>query len=269
MVPQAEKGRRDASISRPAGSEPKGLGFRWLLIITVTILVLTIVLPLVTQQRLRVDFNATSESSDQWEEIDEAVLPGAEQEAFLKTVSTEYKAIFMPLQLTDRSSHFTGIMVFFGPVMITGQPLELNGAPDSETSDLRSIALIRLASAAGPIVFFILLILLLAVMDLLIKDTGAILKFVITLSLFWLGYSLIMWLIGGWMMVPVNDIFEGMLTEEQGSADYHLDFMMSVLGPPVRIFFVGILYWVFSYMLRKARSEPPNEDFAAAKSLRA
>jgi hypothetical protein len=268
MAPQAEMERVEIGTERPHDTPEKMIGFRWLVIISITALVLSIVLPLVTQLNMRVDFRAISETSNQWEGVDTTVLAGSQSEAYVRTVSTEYKAIFIPLNLSNNAAQFTPLMVLYGPVLITGQPLEIGVIPEAFSSELVGSAAIRLAHVGGPAVFYILLLFLLVIMDLMLKSPQAVLKFVLILSLLWLGYSLIMWLIGGWMIAPLKPVFLNLLAERQGIARYTLDFTMTVLGPAVRIFFVGILYWVLSFMLKRARSDQPLVDFAAQKGTR-
>jgi len=254
--------------SDPRESLGRSQVLNWVIITAIVALVLSIVLPLALQLGMKMEFRATSESTSQWEEIEGEVLAGAETEHFIKTVATEYKSDFVPGQLGEMKAHFIGIMVFYGPMLITGSPLEITGVPAAGSEGLRSAGSISLRSIWPSVVFFLIFILLLLGIDVFVKDQFAVLKFVIAMSLFWLGYALVMWFIGRWVLVPLGNTFNGMLTEEQGSANYVLG-IVNIFSAAIKIFLVGSIYWVGSFLLKKARTEPDTSGFGEhAKALR-
>jgi len=243
----------------------KSVGTMTLIIMAVVALVLSIILPLIFLLSMRVDFSAKIESMNQWGEGQEGVIAGAKPEIYQRTVSSEYKAVFVPSRLTEYKGAFTGIAVMYAPLLITGSPLELNAKPSGSSPDLTSEARIRFSSNAPVAIFFIVLLIILFFMDLMLNNPNASLKFVVTLSVLWLLYSLLVWGLGGLMMRTVNVVLNELLAQsQQGAASFSLG-GVNAIGAPARIFLIGTLYWVVSFMLRRAKSVPPSDDRVLVK----
>ncbi len=248
-------------------SQPKALAFRWLLLIAAVALILGIIAPVALMLGMKLAFRATLESED-WSEVDvQAVLAGADSQEYKRTVSTEYSAHFVPARLAEEAVSFSLISALYGPIMITGAPIDLDARPATGNEDLSSSARLRFRSAWVPIMFVLLYVALLLVMDIVSRNHNSVLGFVVTISVLWLIYSAILWAAGDLMMARVDQILGRLFTEEQGSARFSIG-LVSIFAAPVRLFLFGTLYWVLIFLFRRAKSEPPVTRTAHEKAFR-
>jgi len=246
----------------------KPIDIKWLVIISLVVWLICILIPFVFSLAMNINFDATIDSINarEFQLSDGGVdlqltdpqltggLSGALNESFKKTVSTEYKATVIPSGLDDHKGAFTSIGFLHGPAMVTGTPLVFDAVPESGNSDLATSASIRLTNAATPIVFFLVFILFILFIDWVMGSPNSALRFIVTISVVWLIWSLFTWALGGLTMRPVNDIFNQMLTSEQGSAQFTLG-VGNIFNSAARIFIIGMLAWVGSFMIRRAKTQ--------------
>jgi hypothetical protein len=268
--PEGESGGRELTRRKPRNetARKKGMSIVWMLVISVALLLISMFAPLIFILSMKVGFQASIRSTEHFAEGPGTVLTGAESEQYTRTIATEYSAQFVPSRLEEHAMTFNMIAILYGPMMLTGAPLELTGVPEAENSQLSSTAFLRFSSWLPMIIFLIAFILLLLILDFALGNPGSLLKFIVTLSVIWLIYSLVMWAAGEWTMSSVSQMLNRLLTEEQGTAKYVLGFG-NVIAAPIRLFLWGIIYWVLSSLIRRSKSEQPRNDFASAKQLRA
>jgi len=272
--PQQESGtgelrRRKRPARSGVGTEGKprrAVGFPAFLIVSLVLLILSMILPLVLVLGMKLDFHAGLESVDWSEQGVNSILSGADKEDFTRTIATDYSVSFVPARLTEEGVAFNVIGVFYGPLMLTGSPLELEASSTAEKGDLTGFAKLRFRSFWVPVVFTVLYLLILLIADMIVRNPGALIKLVVTISVLWLVYALVMWALGEWSMRTFERVLNKLLSEEQGAASFSLGFM-SVFAAFVKVFLWGMVYSVLSLLLRRAKSEPVGDEFEHAKQL--
>lgn len=260
---EIERGSKKAEKSR----KPKGRkNILWMIVIPIVLLIICMFAPLIFILSMKVGFHASIESVDHLAEGPGTVLTGAEFEEYKRTIATEYRASFVPSRLEEKAMTFNTIAVLYGPMMLTGAPVELIGIPGTENDDLSSTAIIGFKSFWPMIIFVVAFLILLLVLDLVLANPGILLRFILAVSVVWLLYSILMWAIGEWTVGPVSTMLNRLLTEQQGGAKYVLGFV-NVIAAPVRIFLWGIIYWVVSFLIRRSKSERTKDEFAPAGQM--
>ena len=246
--------------------DAKPIDLKWLIIISIVILFICVFIPFVFSLAMRVDFRATIDSINarEFQVSDDGTdlrltdpnlrggLPGAISESFKKTVFTEYKGIAVPSKLEKNKGSFIAIGFLHGPALVTGTSLVFDSIPEASHADLVSSAAIRLSNLATPIVFYLVFILFILFIYWVSGNPNSALRFIITISIVWLVWSLFTWALAGFTTAQISGIFNEMLTEEQGSAQYKLG-LGNIFAPPLRIFMAGMLCWVVSYLLKRAK----------------
>jgi hypothetical protein len=244
----------------------KKIAMRWLLLISLIALIFCMIVPVITILGLKMEFSSKLESTDAWNGVHNGVLNGATEENYKRTVATDYNARFVPARLIDENKLFTWVEIFYGPILLTGTDLQLSGT-SAGGQGLESGAEIELDGRGPAIGFFIIYILILVAMGLFIRNQNTMLKFIVSLTAVWLLYSLLIWALGDFIFGSLNGILNRLLTEEQGSATYSLG-LGSILVAPMSMFMAGMLYWVLSFLLIRAKSSPDPNELVPAKSIR-
>ena len=268
--PEGESGSGALTQRKPRKETgpKKGMSIVWMLVISIVLLLICMFAPLIFILSMKVGFHASIESIDHSAEGPGTILIGAASERYTRTIASEYTAQFVPSKLEEQAMTFNMIAILYGPMMLTGAPLELTGSPGPENRQLSSKAFLRFSSWIPMVIFVAGFLLLLIILDLALGNPGSLLKFIVALSVIWVIYSLVMWAVGEWTMSSVSQMLNRLLTEEQGAAKYVLG-LSNIIAAPVRIFLWGIIYWVLSFLIRRSKSEQPKNDFAHAKQLRA
>jgi hypothetical protein len=156
--------------------------------------------------------------------------------------------VFTPRKLTDpRKSQIQIAALLAGPILISGTPLAVYGT--GEGADGATKANISLELTNGRIFWFsaLALLLLLLIADLLLGDIYAMQKILFTLEIIWILYSLaIGWIASNYMQDFVARLFP--------DVNMHMT-LSGIMTAPVKIGFIGLIYWMFSMLLRSLHEE--------------
>lgn len=270
---------------KPAKPPVKPVGARWLIILPVIALVLCMLAPWIFSLAMRLDFRASLQRGDVVEEPEpllkqdpgsgnfnlsigdkpdedveeelifeppEGVMPGAISETHKVTLTTEYESVFVPIRLAAYKGPMVLICILYGPTFITGAPLDLTIAPD-RTDGLNGTASLRPANSWTPVLFAIVFLLFLLIINISLIDQGAPLKFIVAFTILWLVYSAIIQMIGGVITSGLSDFLNTLLTDEQGGASFD-PVRYGFVSAPIRVFLIGMIYWVLSTLFRRAKA---------------
>jgi hypothetical protein len=260
LRPQPDGGpptARDQAPRRPISLKTKPNPWSrilWFFILSGLILGICIIIPIAMSLAMRLTFDAQVDSDRERGDDRDTVLVGATEETYISSVVSGYKAEFFPVRLEDEKTAFTAIELLYGPILLTGTSLELNGTSTDGTPDFSSDASIRLNSGWTPVFFFIALILIFILVTVVLKKPADVLIFVFILSIIWVLWSLLVWAVAGVVLGPVNELLNRLLTEEQGSARYSMAFL-PIMTASLRVFIVGIVVWFLTLLYNKAKSD--------------
>lgn len=229
---------------------------RWVILVAIVGLLLSMVLPAAFSLAMDLEFHAALKSVDEWGRGRPGVLGGSISETYKTTTMTDYSARFVPARLTMMALPMTVIEILYGPLAITGAPLELAPSPVADDKAFSGEASLGFASAAGPVFFFVCLIVLLLIVDVALKDPYSVMKFVLGLTIVWLVYAVILWAAGNWITQPIDGAINELLTEKQGEADFAPTWLNAVAAPG-RLFLAAMIYWVLSFTTRRSRTREP------------
>jgi hypothetical protein len=248
----------------------KPVGFLWVVVVPVVALVICMFLPLILSLALRLDFNASLERAQAGdtgggviatlgggkEDIGKTesgdLLPGAISQSRKTTLTSEYKAIFVPSNLTKFKGSMVAVQIFYGPLLITGAPLDLTVSQVNQGEGLHGGVNMRLASWFVPIIVAIAFFFFFVIVDNALGDPRSLLKFLIGFTIVWLVYSYLMYLLVGPITSGVQPFFNELLTMEQRPASFSPVYLSAPLAAG-RVFLIGMFYWVLSFLFRKAR----------------
>ncbi|MFH1675674.1 MAG: hypothetical protein ABIC40_01530 [bacterium] len=241
--------------------------FMWVVIVSLIALVLFVIIPAAFKLAMKAEFNAARESVDQWQNGEQGLLRGALSEQYSITSSIDYKASFIPGNLTEteKAVPMTTIEIVYGPLLIAGSSIQLSAIPVNNPKGFAGKAVLGLKSVGGTIVFMIMLLLFLLIVDFVTKDPNAVNKFAIGFTLTWLIYAIILWAMGDWITKPFHAMLNMLLTPEQGEVVYKMSFS-SLLSGPVAIFVVSMLYRVLSLLIVNSAKQKQQEFPTTATS---
>jgi hypothetical protein len=227
-------------------------GVRWVVIMSLVVLVLCMILPAILSLSMQFELHATRVVTPQ-DLAQNYALEGSIEK--LDTVtSTDYTATFVPSHLTTRSVPFAVLEVFYGPVLLTG--VSINMVPNEATrgAGFTGYGDLSFTSAAPVVLFYILLIALFVILNWLYASHTEVLKFMIGLSFTWLIYTVIVSLLSGPLTGAANDVLNQVLGRTTNPLHF-APLFWGALGAMVRVFFVGMLFWVAVYLGRRAKVE--------------
>jgi len=170
---------------------------------------------------------------------------------------SERVIVFTPKKLTDPRKNEIQLAAFLaGPILVSGTPVTLYGKGDTSEGG-QGKGNISLELTNSHIFWFsaLALLILLLIADLLLGDIYAMQKVLFSLELVWILYSLILnWLAGNYMKGLTAQLFP----------DFSMDMTLSgLMTAPVKIAFIGLIYWMGSMLLRSL-----HEERTAAKAER-
>jgi hypothetical protein len=156
---------------------------------------------------------------------------------------------FVPNRLTDaRKSKLVLATVLTGPVLITGSPVQMHGRGQTAGGG-SAVGSVSMSLSNGQIFWLsaLTLLVIFVIADLLIGDIYAMQKLLIILILVWIAYCL---LIGTFAKSLLGDVAAQLF----GSA--HIDLTVGgLMTSPVKIGFIGLIYWMSSMLLRSLAHE--------------
>lgn len=161
---------------------------------------------------------------------------------------SERVIVFTPKKLTDpRKNQIQLAALLAGPILVSGTPVSLNGR--GEGSEGATKANISLELTNSRIFWFsaLALVLLLLIADLLLGDIYAMQKVLFSLEAIWILYSLVLsWIASNYMQEFLSKLFP----------DINMHMTLSgLMTAPVKIAFIGLIYWMASMLLRSLHQE--------------
>jgi hypothetical protein len=161
---------------------------------------------------------------------------------------SEREITFIPKKVTDpRRTQLQWMSLLAGPIIVSGTAVTLNGR--GSTADGTGKGSISLQLSNGRIFWFsaLALLLLLFLADVFIPDIYAMHKFLFSLQVTWILYSLLLgWLASSYMKGFVHQLFP----------DVSMDMTVSgLMTAPVKIGFIGLIYWMTSMIVRSLHEE--------------
>ena len=256
----ARQGTSHRNPSSGSASKKSPLvSWMWYIIGSVILLIVSMILPIVLSPSMQMYFRAKVESVGESDGAFIDLLPGSVEETLRTTNATEYKARFTPRQLENDRGTFTFIEILYGPVLVTGSPLNLVGTSTENDPDFSSNTVVNFSTFWLPGLFYIILIVVLILMLGVVKKQPEAIKFVITLTIIWILWALIAWVVSGMAFGKVSDMLNQLLTDEQGSARYSLNFL-SVIMAPIRVFLVGIVVIVLATLFKKSQADKEKDN---------
>jgi hypothetical protein len=209
------------------------------------------ILPAAFSLIMKLEFHAAVRSVDERGWGRGGILAGSLTETYKTTTMTDYSATFVPSRLTMMALPMTVIEVLYSPLTITGAPLALAPSPLVKGKGLSGEATLGFTGVGGPLAFGLCLLVLLFVTDVALKDQYSVMKFVVGLTITWLVYAVILWAVGNWVTQPIDGVLNELLTEKQNGADFAPTWL-NALAAPGRMFLIGMVYWVLSFMIRRS-----------------
>jgi hypothetical protein len=161
---------------------------------------------------------------------------------------SERDITFVPKQLTDvRKTQLQWMALMAGPIIVSGTPVTLIGRGTTEDGSGKGSISLELTN--GSIFWFsaLALLLILIIADVFIADIYAMQKFLFSLQVIWILYSLLLgWLASNFMKGIVHQLFP----------DISMDMAVSgLMTAPVKIGFIGLIYWMTSMIVRSLHEE--------------
>ena len=256
--------KRDAKeVRKPVpvrpGSRPEAGGgvIRWVVIVSIVALVLSMFLPVILSLAMRLEIHATRDVTP-LEMAQNYAMPGAIKEKLDTVTSTDYLATFVPSRLTNRTFQFTWLEIFYGPILLTGTSIDLVPNVETRGQGFTGYASMMLSGSGPVIMFFVLLVALLVVLQWSYKNPNQVLGYVMGLTITWLIYTLIISLLARWLTSPANSVLNQVLGRESNPLSFAPP-IWDVLDAPVRVFVVGMVYWVLTFLGRRAKMEASND----------
>jgi len=242
--PRAKKPRRERE---PHPARP--VNIIALLIIAVIALFLSMVLPVIFQLAMKTELHGSLVKPPQTE-----LLDGAQKESHVVTNSTEYETEFVPGALEERGSTFGWLSFWYGPLMLTGADLEFTMHPLDETEPVKGYARIGYRSFATVFLTFLFFLALLWLLEIFMGNPDVALKLVPIFVALWFLYALFVWAIGGMVTSSAEDFFNVALEPIDTAAQFKVSPLI-LFNAPIRIFFVGMAYWVLKHVIFKKREQ--------------
>jgi hypothetical protein len=225
----------------------------WVLILSLGALVVTMLAPLIFSLALNLELHSTRDVSPQ-DMAGNYALPGAMKEKLDMSTSTDYLASFVPTRLTTRAFPFSAMEFFYGPALLAGSSIDLVPTKETIGQGFTGTAGIRLRGVVPVMLFYLLLIGLMVILHLAFSNSNQALRFIIGLAITWFLYSVIISLLSGLLTRPALDVINTVLGHSTNPLKYAPP-LWDILDAPLKVFVVGMIYWVLVYMSRRARVE--------------
>jgi hypothetical protein len=255
MTPQATNAPKPAmrAGSKLDKSNKNADLIKWVLIVSVASLLLCMVLPVVLSLAMRLELHADRQVEPQ-DLAANYPMQGAVKEKLDMITSTDYLSTFVPTRLAERATPFAMIEVLYGPLFLTGMTIDLMPDLNTRSAGFTGYTHLSLASNAPAFVFFILLLGLLFVIGMSHKNMNDVLTFIIGITITWLVWAILVALLSGLLTHPVLDVVNQVLGRSANPLKYAPRFW-DALGAPLKVFIVGMVYWVLVYLVRKAKED--------------
>jgi hypothetical protein len=207
------------------------------------------ILPLVLSLAMKLEIHANHDVSPMGLAQNYA-MPGAIQEKLDVLASTDYTATFVPTRLANREAPFTMIEILYGPLFFTGMTIDM--LPDIKTvgEGFTGNTYLSFSSIVPSFVFFVILFAMFAVIGWLCRNLNDALKFVLGITIAWLIWAILIALFSGLITRPVTDVVNQVLGRTDNPLHYSPRFW-DAIGAPLRVFIVGMIYWVMAYFRTK------------------
>jgi hypothetical protein len=225
----------------------------WVVAISVGALFIAMVAPLIFSLALNLELHSTKDVSPQ-DMAGNYPLPGSIREKLEMSTSTDYLASFVPMHLTTRAFGFSAMEVFYGPALLTGSTIDLVPTKETIGQGFTGTATTRLRGVVPVLLFYLLLIGLFVILHLVSANPSRALRFIIGLTIAWLLYAILISLLSGLLTRPAVDVINQVLGRARNPLSYAAPFW-DILDAPLRVFVVGMIYWVLVYMSRRAKVE--------------
>jgi len=196
------------------------------------------IIPPIFSLQMRLDFRLTRDITPiQFSQT----LRGALSETQESINSTKYSATFVPSRLSELNFQYTLIQILYGPMNLLGAPLNLITDPKANEMGFYGDASLALLNPFPVIISYLLLILILFIIQSSLKDPNELFKFGVTLSLLWLIYSLLIFLLSEPVTSPIDALVNRTLGYQDNPINLRATFG-NALNAPARLFILSMLY---------------------------
>lgn len=225
---------------------------RWIVIAPIVALVLSMIagpaFSLALKLTLHADREAGPETTGKY-----MAMPGSIKEKLNVVTSSDYEAIFVPSHLTERSFQFASYLFFQGPVLLTGTSTDMVPDKASRESGFTGYSRLGYVSFFPVFLFYLFLLCLLAVFRMIFKNPGQVLWFIISLSLAWLIWAIILSLFSGMLTRPAEEVSNQVLGRTGNPINFVTSFWQ-ILWAPLKVFLTGMIFWVLTVGIKKEKA---------------